>query len=111
MTKHSCAVYIAELSLHELHFEINRRVPQMFFSFFTLTQIQTLSTISSATEISFKWLVLKLPFVISGNHIRCHVQRQRMNWNRSADFEGYDLKEKFLHISFLSRLDFSLLVV
>ena len=27
-----------------------------------------------------------------------------------ADFEGHDLKEKFLHISFLFRLNFSLLV-
>lgn len=109
VTKHSYAVYIAELSLHEPHFEINRRVPQIFF-LSSLSHKYRLSTISSATEISFKWLVLKLPFIISGNQIRCHVQRQRMNFNRFADFEGHDLKEKFSHVSFLSRLGFSLLV-
>ena len=106
----SCAVYIAELCLHEQNFEIGRRVSQMFFPFFTLTQIQILLTILSAIETSFKWLVLKLAFIISGNQIRCHVQRQRMNFNRFADFEGHDLKEKFSHVSFLSRLGFSLLV-
>ena len=110
VTKHSYAVYIAELSLHEPHFEINRRVPQIFF-LSSLSHKYRLSTISSSTEISFKWLVLKLPFIISGNQIRCPVQRLRMNLNRFADFDGHYLKEKFLHISFLSRLDFSLLVV
>lgn len=61
--------------------------------------------ILSAFEIRFKWLALKLTFMI-GNWFRYHLQRWSLKLKRFACFEEHNFTRMFSHISFPPRFEF-----